>query len=499
VTTRTLLLLIAAFTIVSRAIWWPDHPPNFDFANFALGVERFDPEAHQPHPPGYPLVILLARLFGAAGLSAVQALQWTSLAGTLAAILGAYRCGRRWGGEAGGLLAAALLAVEPVFWYSGVSSPTRVYLAAGVCWLLDVLAEAASGRPRALWRAAALLALFAGFRPELLLLFVAPTVVAARRGGLGWRRAVLAAALCLALCAPWIAWLAASFGSPFRLAYVYYHYFLHHASTTSGMLGAPQSAWRGMLLDALWWNMIPAAAALAALLLARSRPDGAWLGPAAAYFLPAIAIQLGVHLGVDSPDHGLGTITVLCVLAGGALGTVLPGRRLAALLAAAAMCSISLAPPGRLPAELGLLSLRSFAAQQRALGRSLAGLRAALEPDDAILVLTDSPLSGRVLEHELPGHIVLAPDAALGEAAAGGWRFHQRRQTPLDPEGIPLPASQRLVILSGANSRQRKAAFEALCSRDCQAREEALLVDLSRRPGRLDLPPYRLVVGSRSP
>ena len=35
---------------------------DIDSVNFALGIFRFDPAAHQPHPPGYFLYVCLARL-----------------------------------------------------------------------------------------------------------------------------------------------------------------------------------------------------------------------------------------------------------------------------------------------------------------------------------------------------------------------------------------------------------------------------------------------------
>ena len=35
---------------------------DLDSVNFALGMRRFDPAAHQPHPPGYFLYVCLARL-----------------------------------------------------------------------------------------------------------------------------------------------------------------------------------------------------------------------------------------------------------------------------------------------------------------------------------------------------------------------------------------------------------------------------------------------------
>jgi len=33
---------------------------DLDSFNFALGLRDFDPRKHQPHPPGYPVIIALA-------------------------------------------------------------------------------------------------------------------------------------------------------------------------------------------------------------------------------------------------------------------------------------------------------------------------------------------------------------------------------------------------------------------------------------------------------
>ena len=35
---------------------------DIDSINFALGLHDFDPARHQPHPPGYPVYIVLGRL-----------------------------------------------------------------------------------------------------------------------------------------------------------------------------------------------------------------------------------------------------------------------------------------------------------------------------------------------------------------------------------------------------------------------------------------------------
>lgn len=411
------LLLLAAFLIFTRARVWTTHAPNFDFANFTLAVARFAPQDHQPHPPGYPGVILVARLFAAAGVRPVLALHLTALLGSLIAVLGVYLLGRRLGGETAGLWAAALLAFQPVFWYSGVTSPVRVFLAAGVAWLFYCVDSV-----RVFPVAAAVVA---GFRPELPLLFAAPFLITCRRAGVPWTRVARAAAAALVLALPWLLWLAASFGSLPRLLYVYYHYFLHHTSNTSALLGAPAPAWQAMLRDTLLWN---GPVALLAIWGRTRLPAGAL-----AFLVPALAIQAFFHLAPDAPDHTLGTITCLTLAA--ALAPVW------ARAAVVVLClGVSLAPPGRLIPSLDILSVRSFAAGQRPVAYAIRSLRASRPgPSDAIVVRPDSPISHRILGPEFPETPIYLLDTTTPAV------LHRFRQSPLASASPDLSGYRRIL------------------------------------------------------
>jgi hypothetical protein len=96
---------------------------EWDSAQYALGILRFDIHEHRPHPPGYPLWIALLKavhLFVPDLNTAQIALDFvvTSLAAVLF-----YRLARRLYGDAAGLLAAALLLFSPtVAFYSEVAS-----------------------------------------------------------------------------------------------------------------------------------------------------------------------------------------------------------------------------------------------------------------------------------------------------------------------------------------------------------------------------------------
>jgi hypothetical protein len=491
-----ILGLLLAIVTVARAGFWTSYPPDFDFANFALGVERFSPADHQPHPPGYPLVILTARGFAAVGMSQVSALHATALLGTLLAVLGAYLLGRRVSGERGGVLTACLVAANPVFWHASVSSPTRIYLAAAVCWVLWCLLELVGGRSAFLWIGAGAMGLFAGFRPELLALLAGPLVIASRMAGIGWRRLATAGALSAALCVPWMLWIAASYHSLFRAAYVYYYYVLHHVTTTSVALGAPQGAWTRMLRDGFLWNALAAATVALSVTAGgrRGTPDRAFLLLTCTYAAPALAIQLLLHLGADTPGHAIGTVAALSAIAGGWLGAARAGW--VAVPMSAAMLAVTLAPPG-VHAALDSVSARSYSARQRVMAAQIEELRNALEPGDAIVVLNDSPVAGRILEWEFPDTEVVAfsaPVHADAHRPAEGMWFFRHRHYALGDEHV-FPASTGTIhILSGRGSRQWSALRENLCARfPCGGGEPRLEVHVGPGSGRLRLNPYTLV------
>ena len=111
---------------------------DIDSINFALGLRHFDPALHQPHPPGYPVYMLLGHISlpivervtsAAGGAAEARALAIWSAVGGVACIIAAWFLFR--GQEAGGrgqeastgqaaLWATLLLAAAPVFWMTGL-------------------------------------------------------------------------------------------------------------------------------------------------------------------------------------------------------------------------------------------------------------------------------------------------------------------------------------------------------------------------------------------
>jgi hypothetical protein len=97
----------------------------FDSANYALAVRDFYNVAfHQPHPPGYPLYVALARGINLFVNDANRALIAEGIAWSVLAVLCTAALGKALFGRAMGLLAAALLVFTVGFWgYGEVAYP----------------------------------------------------------------------------------------------------------------------------------------------------------------------------------------------------------------------------------------------------------------------------------------------------------------------------------------------------------------------------------------
>ena len=168
------LVLAVAFS-AAHALRLPQTLEDVDSINFAMAVEHFDVASHRPHPPGYPVFVLLGKLstalssqwFGedrdraaAVGLSALSV-----VAGALAIpVLAAF-----WLAAGltpiGAFLAAAVTAAAPLFWLTAsrpLSDVPGLVVAVGVQTLLvRGLASIRRGDTR-LSRAAVAGALLAG-------------------------------------------------------------------------------------------------------------------------------------------------------------------------------------------------------------------------------------------------------------------------------------------------------------------------------------------------
>ena len=68
---------------------------DLDSVNFALGMDRFDPRVHQPHPPGYYLYIALGRLLNTVLHDANLALVLLSIVASCGVVIVIYQMALR--------------------------------------------------------------------------------------------------------------------------------------------------------------------------------------------------------------------------------------------------------------------------------------------------------------------------------------------------------------------------------------------------------------------
>jgi len=126
---------------------------DIDSINFALGLRHFDPALHQPHPPGYPVYMLLGhislpiveRVTSATGMVAeARALAIWSALGGAGCIVAAWFLFTTLAGWQTTVWATLLLAAAPVFWMTGLrpmSDMPGLALAVGAQALLLVRRE----------------------------------------------------------------------------------------------------------------------------------------------------------------------------------------------------------------------------------------------------------------------------------------------------------------------------------------------------------------------
>jgi hypothetical protein len=121
---------LALAFVLAHLPFLPSSLEDIDSVNFALGIRDFDVARHQPHPPGYPVYIgvaktavaVLGRFSGEIERSTLEAraMGWISLAGAAIAILLLYRLLASFVDESSALAATALTAACPLFWYMAV-------------------------------------------------------------------------------------------------------------------------------------------------------------------------------------------------------------------------------------------------------------------------------------------------------------------------------------------------------------------------------------------
>jgi hypothetical protein len=211
--TRAQRILFAIFTIGIALTRFPALSltlHDWDETLFAFGVHEYDVAPHHPHPPGYPLFIVAAKLARFFTDSDFHATQTVAAIASMLLFPAAFFLARELRFRTSyAFAAAAMTAFLPSIWYyggTGFSDVPALLLILAACALL-----LRGGRDsRAYFAGAVVTALACGIRPHLLMVAAAPALL----GFLALRRMQIVIASWLAAAAiVFVAYLGAAFFS----------------------------------------------------------------------------------------------------------------------------------------------------------------------------------------------------------------------------------------------------------------------------------------------
>jgi hypothetical protein len=207
---RPLIAALAVLFLLAHLASLPPTLEDLDSINFALGVRDFDVAKHQPHPPGYPVFVALAKastaIVGVIGISApaVRGLSVLSVVAGACLVPLLFALFHRLSADARvAWWGMAVVVCSPLFWFTALrplSDMTGLALAiAAQVLLLNALIPFDRNRRALLW-GAAICGLAAGVRVQTTVL-TAPLLVAALVWpGTGLSVAQRAAAIGAAAC-----------------------------------------------------------------------------------------------------------------------------------------------------------------------------------------------------------------------------------------------------------------------------------------------------------
>jgi hypothetical protein len=208
-----------AAVVLARALTLPSSLWELDEFLFVRGVERFDPLTHRPHPPGYPLLVGLGKLFGFVfhdAFTSLVALSFVSSLVGYAALVAAFRrivsAADPGAAERVAVGGALLFYLSPVMLVQAplpMSDPPALMFISLALWAAVVLAQSGSAWAAIGLGAAASAAI--GCRPQLALA-VLPMLAVALRQAPGWRRRGEALAAFTLVSLLWFVPLAAATG-----------------------------------------------------------------------------------------------------------------------------------------------------------------------------------------------------------------------------------------------------------------------------------------------
>lgn len=179
-----LITALLRLPFVSRILY------HWDSVNFAMGLNKFDVAAGQPHVPGYILYVFLGKLVNFIFHDPQVTLVAISIISSGLAVAWLYLLGRDFYNDQVGLLAALFLLSSPLFWFYGEIALPHTLDAFVVILTIWLSYRLMLGQYQLLVPAAVWLAVAGGFRPQTEIFLAPLALLVAWR--IGWRRSLIA-------------------------------------------------------------------------------------------------------------------------------------------------------------------------------------------------------------------------------------------------------------------------------------------------------------------
>ncbi len=197
--------ILAGAGFLAIVLWFamPATPWEFDELLFMQGVQHYDPVAHHPPPPGYPLFMFAAkavRFFADNNFATIVGLNF--IASIVTFVLLALAFGRLADDVTAGVAGAALFSFSPAMLVQSTLALSDTGALALLAAMLHVTRAAPLG---------ALAALAIGWRPQFAI-FIVPLLLTRLMTIRDWRKHAIVMGVFTALCIVWLVPLAISVG-----------------------------------------------------------------------------------------------------------------------------------------------------------------------------------------------------------------------------------------------------------------------------------------------
>lgn len=315
------LLAMCAALVVSRWVLYPRYLITFDEINFAFSIDHFDPRLHQPQPPGYPVFVALLKILSLVTARVEMTFFVAGVILSAVSLIAVWWLGELMCGRTGGILGAALLLFNPVFWLAALTNPVRLCFAAGAISVgLCMWLAWARAQTKCYVIGAVVLGLSAGARPSLALMMAPLMLWVAWRIRLSWKTAGLALLCFCAAVATWLPALLAASGGLREFLAMLRAYSHQEISGTSALFGARLSDSLHMAWEAVAWSLLGALSWLwcvPAVMRKREHLDAFTSWFLALWFVPGLLFYAMFHVG--DPDHTLSIVPATCVAGAAAI------------------------------------------------------------------------------------------------------------------------------------------------------------------------------------